>query len=164
MRRASYEIPAASGDKQSAELNVFILGGDIEPNIQRWVGEFSNFDVKDIVRVDRSVNDVQQAVVEVPKGDFSGGMGSLEGGKDYGLLGAIAVSPSGAQYFFKMTGPSKTVKQARDAFYRLLDSLRVEGSKPSAAAKAAKGDEGSAENAESDAEKAGGAETPTAKP
>lgn len=130
MRRASYEIPAAAGDDQPAELNVFILGGDIEPNIQRWVNEFSNFDVKDVVRVDRSVNDVQQAVVELPKGDFSGGMGSLEGGKGYGLLGAIAVAPSGAKYFFKMTGPGKTVTAARKAFYELLDSIRVGVAKP----------------------------------
>jgi hypothetical protein len=128
MRRASYEIPAAAGDTQAGELNVFILGGEIEPNIKRWVDEFKNVDVKDIVRVDRTVNDVTQAVVEIPKGDFSGGMGSMEGGKGYGLLGAIAVAPSGAKYFFKLTGPEKTIKAARDPFYRLLDSLRVEGS------------------------------------
>ena len=127
MRKASYEIPAAKGDKAPGVLNVFILGGDIEPNIKRWTDEFSAFDPKTIVRHDRSVNDMTQAVVEVPKGTFSGGMGSSTPSTNYGLLGAIVVTPSGAEYFFKLTGPSATIKAARDPFYKMLDSMRLEG-------------------------------------
>src|SRR5262245_33126282 len=37
MRVASYLIPPVAGDKEIAELNVFVLGGDIESNIQRWI-------------------------------------------------------------------------------------------------------------------------------
>jgi hypothetical protein len=132
MRRATYEIPPAKGDKVAAELNVFILGGEVEPNIQRWVGEFSGFDPKTLVRHDRTVNDMPQAVVEIPKGTFSGGMNTATPSDNYGLLGAIVVTPEGAKYFFKMTGPSATVKAARDAFYKMLDSMHLEG-QPSAA-------------------------------
>jgi len=130
MRKASYEIPPAKGDSAPGVLNVFILGGDIEPNIKRWVDEFSAFDPKTIVRHDRTVNDMTQAVVEVPKGTFSGGMGSSTPSANYGLLGAIVVTPSGAEYFFKLTGPSATIKAARDPFYKLLDSMRLEGGTP----------------------------------
>jgi hypothetical protein len=146
MRRATYEIPPAKGDKVPAELNVFILGGEVEPNIQRWVGEFSGFDPKTLVRHDRTVNDMPQAVVEIPKGTFSGGMNTATASDNYGLLGAIIVTPGGAEYFFKLTGPSATVKSARDAFYKMLDSMHLEGQpvaapaatgKPAGAAKAA---------------------------
>jgi hypothetical protein len=130
MRRASYEIPPAKGDKNPGELNVFILGGEIEPNIKRWVDEFSGFDPKTLVRHDRTVNDMTQAVVEVPNGTFSGGMGSPGASANYGLLGAIVVTPSGAEYFFKLTGPSATVKAARDPFYKMLDGMRLEGGTP----------------------------------
>jgi hypothetical protein len=128
MRYASYEIPAAKGDSQIAELNVFILSGDVEDNIQRWVDEFTKFDLKTVVRSKRTVNDLPQAIVEIPKGYFSGGMGDTKASDNYGLLGAIVVAPSGAEYFFKLTGPSKTVKAARKPFYQLLDSIRVEKS------------------------------------
>jgi hypothetical protein len=133
MRQASYEVPPVKGDKIPGELNVFILGGDIEPNIQRWITEFSGFDVKTVVRSDRSVNDLTQAVVELPKGKFSGGMGTQKGSENFGLLGAIVVTPEGVKYFFKLTGPSKTIMAARKPFYAMLDSMHLEGSKPGAA-------------------------------
>jgi hypothetical protein len=126
MRYASYEIPAAKGDKVGGELNVFILSGDVEANIQRWVDEFSKFDLKTLVRSHRTVNDMPQAVVEIPNGHFNGGMGDTKESDNYGLLGAIIVAPSGAEFFFKLTAPSKTVKAARKPFYALLDSVRVE--------------------------------------
>jgi hypothetical protein len=128
MRRASYEIPPAKGDKAIGELNVFILGGDVEPNIQRWVDEFSGFDPKTLVRSDRTVNDMPQAVVEIPKGRFSGGMSSNSAADNYALLGAIVVTPAGQKYFFKLTGPAATVKAARGPFYKMLDGMRLEGS------------------------------------
>jgi hypothetical protein len=136
MRYASYEIPAAKGDKLGGELNVFILGGDVDANIQRWVDEFSNFDLKTVVRSSRKVNEMQQTIVEIPSGRFSGGMGETKESDNYGLLGAIVVAPSGAEFFFKLTAPSKAVKAARKPFYKLLDSVRVE--KPAAPAPSAK--------------------------
>ncbi|HEU4580296.1 MAG TPA: hypothetical protein VFS67_18700 [Polyangiaceae bacterium] len=127
MRAASYEIPAAKGDKEAGSLNVFVLGGDVDANIQRWVDEFSGMDLKTVVRSDRKVNEMRQAVVEIPKGKFSGGMSDKGPTDNYGLLGAIVVAPSGAEYFFKLTGPAATVKAARAPFYSLLDSMREQG-------------------------------------
>jgi hypothetical protein len=129
MRYMSYQIPPVPGEKEIAELNVFVLGGDIESNIQRWVDEFSNFDPRTLSRSDRVVNDMTQAVVEIPKGKFSGGMGSGEASENFGLLGAIVVTPENSSYFFKLTGPSGTVAAAREPFYQLLDSVRLEGGK-----------------------------------
>jgi hypothetical protein len=127
MRVASYHIPPVGGDKEIAELNVFVLGGDIESNIQRWIDEFSKFDPKTLSRTDRVVNDMTEAVVEIPNGTFSGGMNSDSASENFGLLGGIVVTPEDAKYFFKLTGPAATVKGAREAFYGLLDSVRLEG-------------------------------------
>jgi hypothetical protein len=126
MRYASYEIPAAKGDSRIGELNVFILSGDVESNIQRWVAEFSKFDLKTVVRKTQTVNGMPQHIVEIPNGHFSGGMGDTKASDNYGLLGAIILAPSGAEYFFKLTGPAKVVKAARKPFYKMLDSMRLE--------------------------------------
>jgi hypothetical protein len=133
MRVASYQIPPVAGDKEIAELNVFVLGGDIESNIQRWVDEFSKFDPKALSRTDRVVNDMTEAVVEIANGTFSGGMGDDNASENFGLLGGIVVTPEDAKYFFKLTGPSATVKAAREPFYALLDSVRLEGGTPAPA-------------------------------
>jgi hypothetical protein len=130
MRYASYLIPPAAGEKEVAELNVFVLGGDIDSNIQRWIDEFKGYDPKTLFRADRVVNDMTEAVVEIPKGTFSGGMNSDAESENFGLLGGIVVTPEGSSYFFKLTGPSATVRGARDAFYGLLDSVRLAGGKP----------------------------------
>ena len=130
MRAASYQIPAAKGDKEGGDLNVFVLGGDVDANSQRWVDEFSGMDLKTVVRTDRKVNEMRQAVVEIPKGKFSGGMGDKGPSDNYALLGAIVVSPSGPEYFFKLTGPAATIKAARAPFYALLDSMREQGGTP----------------------------------
>ncbi len=126
-RLATYEIPGAKGEK-GAELSVSIAGGGVDANITRWVGEFSAYDPKTLVRSDRTVNDMQQTILEIPKGTFSGGMQSSSASPNSGLLAAIVVTPAGAEHFFKITGPSATVKAARAPFYKLLDSIRLEGS------------------------------------
>jgi len=127
MRQASYLIPAAPGDKEVGELNVFVLGGDIESNIQRWIDEFKGYDAKTLFRADRVVNDMTEAIVEIPNGTFSGGMNSDVESPNFGLLGGIVVTPENSTYFFKLTGPSATVRSARDSFYALLDSVRLKG-------------------------------------
>jgi len=68
-------------------------------------------------------------------------MGDKGPSDNYALLGAIVVSPSGPEYFFKLTGPAATIKAARAPFYALLDSMREQGGTPEpkkADAKAAK--------------------------
>jgi hypothetical protein len=132
-RLATYEIPGAKGEK-GAELSVSIAGGGVDANIARWVGEFSAYDPKTLVRSDRTVNDMPQTILEIPKGTFSGGMQSSTASPNFGLLAAIVVTPAGAEHFFKITGPSATVKAARAPFYKLLDSLRIEGAAAPASA------------------------------
>jgi hypothetical protein len=130
MRKASYEVPRAAGDAEDGELAVFYFGpgqgGGIEQNVDRWVKQFSSVQPGDVKRADRQANGLRQHTVEIPHGTFESGMpgmGAAGPKKDYALEGAIVEAPSGA-YFFKMTGPAKTVLAARAAFLQLLDSVR----------------------------------------
>lgn len=131
MRKASYVVPRADGDAEDGELTVFYFGpgqgGSIDANVDRWVGQFGQVKPGDVKRADREANGLRQHTVELESGTFSAGMGMGGGGKgreNYGLVGGIVESPSGA-YFFKMTGPSKTVKKAKPEFYKLLDSVKT---------------------------------------
>ena len=131
MRKASYEVPKVAGDAENGELTVFYFGpgqgGGIEQNVTRWVKQFSDIQPSDIKRADRQANGLREHTVEISSGTFDGGMpgmGASGPKKNYALEGAIVEAPSGA-YFFKMTGPAKTVAAARGAFMQLLDSVRA---------------------------------------
>jgi hypothetical protein len=80
-----------------------------------------------------------QAVVEIPKGTFNGGMNTVTKSENYALLGAIVVTPAGHKYFFKLTGPRATIKAARDPFYKMLDGMHLEGQAPAPPSSASPG-------------------------
>ena len=50
--------------------------------------------------------------------------GPAEPKPKFGLLGAVTEAPSG-KYFFKLTGPSKTVAANLAAFEKLIDSIKT---------------------------------------
>lgn len=131
MRKASFVVPHVDGDTEDGELTVFYFGpgqgGSIDANVDRWVKQFGEVKPSDVKRADREANGLRQHTVELESGTFSGGMGMGGASKPkekFGLVGGIVETPSGA-YFFKMTGPSKTIKKAKTDFYALLDSIKT---------------------------------------
>jgi hypothetical protein len=131
MRKASYDVPHVDTDKEDGDLAVFYFGpgqgGSVVANMDRWVKQFSGVDPGDVKRFDREANGLREHVVEIVRGTFDAGSMSMSGDaapkKDYALEGAIVEAPSGA-YFFKMTGPAKTIAAGKPAFMQLLDSVR----------------------------------------
>jgi hypothetical protein len=131
MRKATYKIPAANGDKDDGELAVFYFGagqgGGIEENVQRWVKQFDKRKPADGRRADRSANGLTQHTIEIDEGSYDpgtmGGGAKPEPKAGYALLGAIVEAPSG-NYFFKLTGPKATVKASKAKFYKMLDSIK----------------------------------------
>ena len=121
MRIATYKIPVAGKDTEEAELSISRAGGSTEANLQRWVGQFEEAG-KD-TRETRTVRGMKVTTVEVG-GTYLGGMmgGAAAKKPGWSLLGAI-VETQGSSYFFKMTGPTATVKNARKAFDGMLDSI-----------------------------------------
>ncbi|HEU0185244.1 MAG TPA: hypothetical protein VFS27_08020 [Blastocatellia bacterium] len=126
MRTATYMIPAAPGDGEEAECSVFRnIGGGVQANIARWVGQFETTAEAPIQKQD-TINGLVVTTVTV-SGTFKGGgamMGQSGGPKSsYRLLGAIAQGPEG-EIYFKLTGPAKTVAAAQGEFEAMLKSLK----------------------------------------
>lgn len=122
MRIATYRVPHAPGDATDAEMSVTRAGGSPEANAQRWIGQFADDGRRTSKRTTRKVGLLEVTVVEV-EGTYGGGMGK-EGASQTGwaLLGAIV--PAGdTPYFFKLTGPAKSVLDARSEFDALVGSL-----------------------------------------
>ena len=130
MRKATYVLPPAPGDSEAGEMAVFYFGpqqgGGVEANIKRWIGQFSGVDEAKVQRSQRSVNGLTQHVVEIPSGSYTPGMGQPGSKEAYAMLAAVVETPSGP-YFFKATGPSKTIAAARAEYFKMLDSMKVSG-------------------------------------
>jgi hypothetical protein len=126
MRKATYKIPRAQGDAEDAELSISQAGGSVDMNVTRWKGQFEMKDEGAVKRSERKVGDLKVTVVEM-KGVFNGS--GMPGGPpgapkpNFALLGAI-IETSGSPWFFKMTGPEKTVEAAKADFDRFVDSIR----------------------------------------
>lgn len=126
MRAATYIIPAAKGDSEGAECAVFVnLGGGVQANITRWIGQFEKTDGAPNQKSE-TINGLPVTTVDV-SGTFKGGgpmMGQSSAPKSgYRLLGAIVEGPEG-DIFFKLTGPGKTIAAAQDEFQAMLKSLK----------------------------------------
>jgi hypothetical protein len=130
MRKATYVVPRAEGDSEDGELAVFYFGqsggGSVDANMDRWIQQFSGMKKDEIKREQRSINGLLQHTIEIPRGTFASGMpGAPSAPKsDFALLGAIVETPLG-NYFFKLTGPKRTVASARDKFFTFLDGVQA---------------------------------------
>lgn len=131
MRLATYQIPPAPGDQDSAECAVYYFGagqgGGVQANIDRWIGQFQGS--KAAPKVDkRTISGLKVTTVDV-SGAYNGmgGPRAPEGPpkQGYRLLGAIVEGPQGS-VFFKFTGPAKTVAANQSEFEKMLSSLKTQ--------------------------------------
>ncbi len=136
MRRAQYRIPASPGDSEDAECGVFYFGvgqgGDVQGNVERWAAQFKGPEGAEAVPKVAEVLVGSLTVTEVElKGTYTPSqMGSPQGAggpkPGYMLLGAI-VPGSGANWFFKCTGPEKTMEANRRKFGLMIASVNTSG-------------------------------------
>lgn len=123
MRLATYHVAPVAGDTDPAELTVVRAGGTTDANIERWVRQFD--DAGRETRTEKMIAGFKVTIVEVSGSYLGGAMtpnGAPEPKKGWSLLGAIVETP-GSPYFFKMIGPTATVKKAHDPFVALLESI-----------------------------------------
>ena len=133
MRRAQYRLRAVSSDTEDGECVVYYFGagqgGDVQANIQRWVAQFSGPGSESPRTTEIKIGDLSASRVEVG-GTYTPSPMSMMGGPapqpkpGYILLGAIVPGPD-SNWFFKCTGPEKTMKANRARFDALLSSLQV---------------------------------------
>lgn len=126
MRAATYTIPPAAGDSDSAECAVYFFGqgqgGGIDANMERWKGQFGSAPAKVSKRV---VHGLPVTTIDV-SGNYTGMGGPMSQSKSvksgYRLLGAIIENPAG-NVFFKFTGPAKTIAANQAKFDQLVSSV-----------------------------------------
>ncbi len=133
MRQAQYRLPRVEGDPEDAEMVVFFFqgqGGSVQANIDRWIGQFSKSDgtpAADMARVTRrEAHGIPLTIVDV-SGTYSGAAGRMMTEAalklNFRMLAAVAETSSGP-YFFKFTGPAKTVAKWEASFVSFLESIQ----------------------------------------
>jgi hypothetical protein len=134
MRQAQYRLPRAEGDPEDGELLVFYFqggGGGVQMNIDRWIGMFNKADgspVNDSAKTTKKVvNGIPVTIVDV-SGTYMAGAGAMTAGEpkpkpNFRMLAAVAEHGSGP-WFFKLTGPAKTITRWESGFSKLLDTLQ----------------------------------------
>ncbi|MFQ5739825.1 MAG: hypothetical protein ACE5JX_12500 [Acidobacteriota bacterium] len=135
MRKDQYRLPRAEGDVEDAQLVVFHFpgqGGTVQANVDRWIGQFTKADgspVSDLAQVTKKeVNGVPITILQVSgtyHQSMGGPMAPRTAKKNYRLLGAIVDRPNGP-WFFKLTGPEKTIARWEQSFQQFTASIKLE--------------------------------------
>ena len=130
MRKAQYSVPAAAGDAEPGQCAVFYFGagqgGDVKANVDRWAAQFADASgghpaprISEGSVAGLKVMRVSTEGTYTPS-PMMGGDGTPKPGQM--LLGAI-VEGADANWFFKCTGPKKTMEANRGAFESLVESI-----------------------------------------
>lgn len=122
MRIATYKAPIAAGDKTAPELTVIQAGGALEDNIQRWADQFGEEGKASLKRETKKIAGYDVTIVST-HGPYGGMSGENKATEPFELLAAIVQTPD-LPFFFKMTGPVKSVEAARKDFDALLASFK----------------------------------------
>jgi hypothetical protein len=123
MRLAQAVVPGSQGP---ASLAVFYFGagggGGVEANLERWIGQMELEPGKTPERDTFTVGNFRVTWV-LALGTLKGGTmgGPADATPGAALLGAVVEGDQGP-WFFKLTGPSKTISEQREAFLGLLRS------------------------------------------
>ena len=134
MRKAQYRIPGADG-AEDAEMAVFVFpgtGGSVQANINRWIGQMKQPDGSDSKEktklINITVNNMPVTKMYVTGTFLKSSSQMMMGGakeelQDYAMLAAI-VETSKDPWFFKMTGPQKTIDHWQPEFDKFVNSFK----------------------------------------
>jgi hypothetical protein len=139
MRLAQFTLPRAQGDTEDAELVVFYFGGSggtVEANLQRWTNQMVQPDGSQSTDVATTtsftVNEDAEGfpvtLLDIP-GTYAAavrpGSGMRYNKPNFRLRAAVIETPQGP-YFFKLTGPDRTVLAWNEQFSEFLASARFQ--------------------------------------
>ncbi|MBW8875237.1 MAG: hypothetical protein JF614_09755 [Acidobacteria bacterium] len=117
-----------SGPGGPGDFAVFFFGpgggGSVDANISRWVGQMETTDHPKPETFEAGGMKVTWVDVKGTLKPGQMGMSSPAAVSDARLYGAVVEGPGGP-WFFKATGPDKTLAPQRDAFVTMLKSVRT---------------------------------------
>ena len=130
MRIAEYDVPPAEGDPPGTTLVVFSpMGGSVQDNIDRWIGQVQQPDgssSKDKARIERlQVNGLNVTLLDLT-GNYDGGnMSGSSGGIPNARVRNGVIETVKGNYFIRMVGPQKTVTKWDKEFMDFVRSARL---------------------------------------
>ena len=134
-RVAQFGLPRASGDPEDAELVVYYFGGEggaVEANLERWTNQMLQPDDRPssdaATTTSFEVAGMSVIVLDVP-GIYTAQVQPGSGMRYYKRgfrLKAAVVETSAGPYFFKLTGPGRTVTEHESAFNALLSTVNFQ--------------------------------------
>ncbi len=135
--QAEFKLPKAEGDIKDGRVTFSVVGGSIQQNFDRWVGQFKDLDENDdeaLQKKNRTINGAKVQLL-VLKGTFLDSAGGPFGPKterdDYMLLGAaleLGKDPNtGAtqNVYIKAYGPRKTMEAHHAELKNMLEAMKV---------------------------------------
>ena len=135
MRKDQFSFPGVEGAEE-AELAVFFFpgsGGTVEANLNRWYGQFKRPDGSPVEGHIESkklnVHGIPVTIVYVTGTYLKSASPMMMSGPvdelpEYALMAAIAETSNGP-WFFKATGPQKTIDHWRPSFEKFVRSFDV---------------------------------------
>ena len=135
MRVTQFQLPRISGDSEDAELVVFYFGGgggSVEANFQRWIGQMEQPDGRPSFEVASTIglqaNGLDVTLLDVP-GTYVAAVSpgsTTRVNKPHFRLLATVVETTAGPYFFKLTGPDRTVTRWNSSFVAFLRSVQLQ--------------------------------------
>ena len=134
MRVAQFRLPRVPGDPEDGELVLFYFGGGggtIEANLERWIGQMEQPDGRPSFAAASTTafnaNGLAVTLLDVP-GTYVAAVrpGAAErlDKPGFRLLAAVVETPVGP-WFFKLTGPARTIARWDATFGAFLRTVRV---------------------------------------
>jgi len=129
MRMAQFKIPKVEGDKDDAELAVFVFpggSGTVKQNLERQLAKFAEEGRKE--KVDKLMVGALEAAYQDVTGTYkkkpfpmSDKFTPVEG---YRQLYVVFEAKDGKQYYLTLLGPAKTVEAQKKGFEEFLKSFK----------------------------------------
>jgi hypothetical protein len=136
LRAYQFAVPKVGGDKEDAELLIFFFGpgggGGVAENLKRWQGFFQppeGKSIDDVSKVEKfNVGNVKVTYLDVQgtylyKNPPFAPNAKVERKANFRRFGVIFESPNGP-YFITLTGPGKTMEQAKKGFDSWLKNFK----------------------------------------
>lgn len=126
-----YKVEPIEGEETAGRMTVMGAGGSIDDNIKRWYGQFEQPNGKatsDVAKIEKtSVGGLEIHLADI-SGTYDDKPGPFVPGvkrQNHRMLAAIIVTKDLGNYYIKFHGPQGTVAKNKDAFLKMVESVKV---------------------------------------